>query len=185
MDIVNNVLQICNNDQLREIFFQGQLDKLYQECFSEPPYREYFSPGQVWNIMATYIKYGLLFINQNPAGQVTGFVASVPLKIEPEVLALAKPFGFGDEQDWYAADLGVAKSSRRQGLGRKLTLLMVENTPAKRILLRTSKLNLASRQLNESIGFRLVPGLTQVVLQERQNGKTEEDERIFLAYEKE
>ncbi|MDO5561590.1 MAG: GNAT family N-acetyltransferase [bacterium] len=184
MNAPSNIVQILSNDQLREIFYQGQLDKLYQQCFSEPPYCEYFSPGKVWEIMTSYIKHGVFFISHDQAGQATGFVASIPLKDEPEVLALAKPFGFNEEEDWYAADLGVAKSARRQGLGSRLSLTMVDNTPAKHILLRTSKLNLASRQLNEAVGFRLVPGLTQVVRQERQNGKTEDDERIFLVYDK-
>lgn len=176
--------QVTNHQQLRKLLVEGKLIQLYQECFSDPPYEELFSEEEVASYMKDYLDTGVLIVCQSTDGTIVGFAASVPLTQEPEIGKLAESFDFNSNQDWYFADLGASKLLRRHGIGSSLTSELINLTPAQKIVMRTSEFNFASQKCNQSVGFKLIPGMVQEVSQTRQNGEIRRDRRIFLAYKK-
>ena len=82
----------------------------------------------------------------------------------------------------YRRNLGVDDEYRRSGVATQLVLKRLNDMPPGSIaVMRTSVRNEASRKLYEQLGFRMVEGAFQNVMQRRVDGSEVEDTRLFLA----
>lgn len=169
--------------ELESAFKQGLID-LYKSVFSEPPYEESFDDEQVTHIFETLFLQGMVLLAREHTDAVIGFCASLPLVLEREIALLAADFDIQVEKAWYFAELGVALTHRRKGIAQQLVLSLIENTPSPTLVMRTASENIASQQVNAGVGFQVIPGMEQTVVQERTNGTVAEDIRIFLRHDK-
>jgi hypothetical protein len=54
--------------------------------------------------------------------------------------------------------------------------------PVRGLLSRTKKINTASLKVHKKLGYRIVPGMTQVVKYQHLSGENRQDERVFMKY---
>lgn len=179
-------IQMKEHKNLDLLLNNGIIFKLYEDCFKDPPYEESFTPGEINSLFLDYLEKGILmFCTQENKENIIGFVAAIPLKYETEIASLAKNYGYDPSNDWYYADIGVAKEFRGNKIGRHLAQEIIKLIPANKIIMRTQEKNIASLSCHKEIGFKVIDGMQQSVKKERTSGIKVEDKRIFLYYNKE
>jgi ribosomal protein S18 acetylase RimI-like enzyme len=178
-------LQVQTEDELRTRLAGGDVTRLYQACFAEPPYEELCEAAFIEEQFLQYVQNGILLLGQDAATkEIVSFLAATPLCCAAEIAALAEPYGFDPQKDWYLADLGVSKAHRRNGIAQKMGRKMLSLIPAQRVLMRTQENNTPSQVCHQKMGFSIVPGMTQFVQTLRITGETKTDKRIFLSITK-
>jgi ribosomal protein S18 acetylase RimI-like enzyme len=80
----------------------------------------------------------------------------------------------------YLADLGVAASHRRQGIGAELVRLGWQQHPVKPMLLRVSACKSEAIALYEKLGFARLPGLEQRPEYRQQDGSLKTEPKFLM-----
>lgn len=174
------VVERVRDDRL-ELLRASELTGLYRTLFSRAPYFESFSDEEAYALFRTYASTGLLYIAR-VGSRIIGFGAALPLSSQPEIASILAARQVSAARCWYMADLGVDDEYRRSGVATQLVLKRLNDMPPGSIaVMRTSVRNEASRKLYEQLGFRMVEGAFQNVIQRRVGGSEVEDTRLFLA----
>jgi ribosomal protein S18 acetylase RimI-like enzyme len=103
--------------------------KLYQKCFSEPPYNEDWSYESVAELWDQHISNGLIGIclsEGSVIGFVTGYQASMKItddidQLLTETSNSGKSLDFDLETTVYVSELAVSMEYRRQGIAKIMT----------------------------------------------------------------
>lgn len=173
------VEKVTKQDELNQLY-QGGLITLYQDIFSQPPYLESFTANEVQQFFDEYLQEGLLFVSRDERS-VVGFGAAMPMNKVSSVVEVLRANEVNTQNMWYMADLGVAASLRRNGIGKKLVEARLQKMPQGSIaVMRTSIENLPSQTLYRSLGFETLPNVRQFVEGTRIDGESYSDERLFM-----
>jgi ribosomal protein S18 acetylase RimI-like enzyme len=171
----SNLIDILNNKGLK---------KLYQSCFRELPYNEYLPDKEVDDIFEQYVNDGILRIvypNSNP-NEIIAVCASLPLGVKKKIYDFLHPHGYGEEYI-YIADVAIAPSYRRRGIGKKLLKELMEATPDRKFILRTHEANNKGKKLYEQMGFKVIPNLFMPNDHVSNDGKINPYNHVFMIYE--
>lgn len=170
--------QVKKKDDLGKALNSG-LDTLYQDIFSKAPYFEKFENDEIRSIFSEYMNDGMLFVTRED-DKVIGFVAALPIDSVPEIKTMMSSSGYDMDNCWYMADLGVSHEYRRNGIGKRLTSMQVEQLRGQDILLRTSVNNIIAQSLYYGLDFRRLNNIYQNVEQARVDGSVVTDQRLFM-----
>lgn len=174
-----------SSEKLQHVLDDGSVFDLYNACFADPPYEEFYSEEKIRSLFLSYWEKGLLlFCFEREKKEIIGFAAAVPLKYETEISELSKSYGYDPFNDWYSADLGIKKGFRRKGIATQMVKSLIQYIPSKRLIMRTQENNVASQACHMKLGFRIIEGMEQDVSIERISGDVKVDKRIFLSYDK-
>ncbi|MFZ2024917.1 MAG: GNAT family N-acetyltransferase [Microgenomates group bacterium] len=179
-------VEAVTTDATLQSAFKTGLIKLYQQTFAAPPYLEQFSDADVRSTFTEYLKEGMVYLAKSK-DTVVGFGAMLPIQnaLPEDMLSQFAQRGFDLPNTWYAADLGVDRLFRNKGIGTALIKARLEKVKNGTVVMRTNENNPLSRTIYESLGFTVVPNLTQTIIGKRQDGSTKSDTRIFLSNRKE
>ena len=151
-------------------------EKVYR-VFSEPPYNEEYTEGEIEEIFNEYNQSGYIYGAYNE-DECVGLVA-----IERGAKK-DQPVSFEDENIMYLADVAVLDKYRRTGLGSQLMLYAVLQSKAlgyKKMYMRTlEKGKSMSYGIAKKIGFKQIPNVFQDVERERTDGTIGTLKNIFL-----
>lgn len=174
--------QVACPKDLESALDKGGLTSLYKDIFAESPYFESFTDEEVKNIFGEYVRDGMLFLAKSDNGEIIGFGAAVPMISVPAVARDAGIQPKDADRTWYMADLGVKNEMRYRGIGKNLVLSRLERLRGLTVVMRTSIYNIASQSLYRSLGFQVIPDVSQTVEGPRTNANVPtKDERLFMS----
>lgn len=174
------IQRISDINRLEQELTDNGLASLYRDAFGKAPYYEQFTDEEINEIFKAYIERGVLIVTRGNDSVVTGFVAGLPLDEEPRVSEITRPFLASAINPWYFADLGVQENLRRRSMGKTMTRRLLTEMQSDCVVVRTSDNNLISQALFRNVGFQPMAGVFQEVEQERIDGTTRTDRRIFF-----
>lgn len=171
-----------------------ELVALYRTVFAEPPSSQWWSKESVVAMFESYFQTGSI-LGAFSGDVLVGFAVVQPLAsasiigqqtwIEPEQKwrsldwQLLDEFGLAPDCG-YLADLGVAASHRRQGIGSELVRLGWIEYPDKPMLLRVSACKTEAIGLYEKLGFARLPGLEQRPQYRQQDGLLKTESKFLM-----
>ena len=182
---MNNLelLTVDSGQQMAELFTKIEFFEIYTECFAQPLYEEYFTAEEVVTLFRSYGDRGLIIICMDTElSRCAGFVAAVPVTEDAEIAAIVKTNGLEPADYWLIEEVGVGKAYRHRHIFANMEQELRQKIAAKGILSRTQKENIASLKAHKKLGYRIVPGMTQLVTYKHLSGEVRQDERIFLKY---
>jgi ribosomal protein S18 acetylase RimI-like enzyme len=159
--------------------------QLYQNLFSQPPYEEKFTNEDVINEFEDYFKLNKEWIFfAKDKWKIIGFGVVVPIMNSAVDKVLSEKIvqqWWDKEKCYYMADLWVDPEYQRYSIGTDLVLSRINSLPkGSIIIMRTSLNNYKSQGLYKKLWFQRIEDTIEKVKQERIDGTTTEDERLFL-----
>lgn len=182
---MNNLelITVDSGKKMVDLFAKIELYEVYLECFAQPPYEEVFSAAKVADVFARCADKGLIILCLDAEiDRCAGFLAAVPLAEDKEVAELAAAQGLKGEDFWFLEEGGVGKAYRHRKIFSSMEQEMRGKIPVKGLLSRTKTENVASLKAHKKLGYRVIPGMTQLVNYQHLSGENRQDERIFLKY---
>ncbi len=182
---MNNLelLTVDSGQEMADLFAKIELYEIYLECFAQPPYEEYFTAADVQQLFARYADKGLIiFCMDSELYRCAGFLAAVPLAADQEVAQIAQTHGLPVDEYWFLEEGGVGKAYRHRQIFSSMEQEMRQKIPVKGLLSRTKTTNTASLKAHKKLGYRMVPGMTQLVQYRHLSGDMRQDERVFMKY---
>lgn len=182
---MNNLelLTIDSGQRMAALFTEIELYEIYLECFSQPPYEEYFTADEVARLFRSYADKGLIVLcMDSELARCAGFLAAVPLKDDVEIARIAQNNGINPEDYWFLEEGGVGKAYRHRQIFSSMEQELRRKISAKGIVSRTKATNTASLKAHKKLGYRIVQGMTQLVTYKHLSGEIRQDERIFMKY---
>lgn len=182
---MNNLelLPVDSGKKMAELFARVELFETYMECFALPPYEEHFTAAEVEQLFARYAEKGLIILClDTELYRCAGFLAAVPLTEDQEVAQIAQESGLNAADFWFLEEGGVGKAYRHKQIFSSMEQEMRQRIPVQGLLSRTKKINTASLKAHKKLGYRIVPGMTQVVKYQHLSGEERQDERVFMKY---
>lgn len=173
--------------QMASMLDMGLAD-LYRSVFSEPPYLEKFTLDEVSEIFQDFLKEdGHVFVVQDPAQAMkpVGFVVSLPLKVEFNVVALTGK-KLNVEKTAYIAEEGVGSSVRRQGLSGRMKNLLLKTCGMDgfdKVLLRTSINNYRQISAVNKAGGVVLSNTFQDIARHRLDDSVSNDRNSFYLFD--
>ncbi|MCT7989046.1 GNAT family N-acetyltransferase [Laspinema olomoucense] len=171
-----------------------ELVALYRAVFAEPPSSQWWSKESVVAMFECYFQTGSVLGAFSSEGLV-GFAVVQPLA---SASIIGQPTWIEVEQRWrsldwqlldefgllphcgYLADLGVAASHRRQGIGAELVRLGCQQYSDKPMLLRVSACKSEAIALYLKLGFARIPGLEQRPEYRQQDGSLKTEPKFLM-----
>ncbi|MCT7996250.1 GNAT family N-acetyltransferase [Laspinema olomoucense] len=181
-------LGLLERDRLEELV------ALYRTVFAEPPSSQWWSKESVVAMFERYFQTGSVLGAFSDEGLV-GFAVVQPVA---SASIIGQQTWIETEQKWrsldwqlldefglapncgYVADLGVAATHRRQGIGAELVRLGLRQYPDKPMLLRVSACKSDAIALYLKLGFARIPGLEQRPEYRQQDGSLKTESKLFM-----
>ena len=182
---MNNLelLPVDSGKKMAELFAKVELFETYMECFALPPYEEQFTADEVQQLFARYAEKGLIILCMDTElYRCAGFFAAVPLSEDQEVAQIAQASGLNVADFWFVEEVGVGKAYRHKQIFSTMEQELRKMIPVQGLLSRTKKINTASLKAHKKLGYRIVPGVRQVVKYQHLSGEERQDERVFMKY---
>ena len=182
---MNNLelLTVNSGKEMVDLFTKIDFYETYLECFALPPYEEYFTADEVENLFERYADKGLIILCiDTELYRCAGFLAAIPLSEDAEVAQIAKNSGLHVEDFWFLEEGGVGKAYRHKQIFSSLEQEMRIRVPVPGLISRTKTINTASLKAHKKLGYRIVPGMSQVVKYQHLSGENRQDERVFMKY---
>lgn len=181
---MNNLefITVDKASKMAELFAKVQLFEVYRECFSEPPYEEYFTAAEVEKLFESYADKGLIIIClDKELYRCAGFLAAVPLSQDETVAAIAAEHGLQVSDYWFLEEGGVGKSYRKHQIFAAMEEELRAKITVPLLLSRTKTINKASLKAHFKIGYKIIDGMTQRVEYQHISGEIRSDDRVFMA----
>jgi len=177
------LLTVDTEKKMAELFNKIELYEIYMECFAQPPYEEYFTADEVKKLFARYADKGRIILCLDmELYHCAGFLAAVPLAEDQAVAQIAVNHGLSLDDYWFLEEGGVGKAYRHRQIFSSMEQEMRQKIPVKGLLSRTKTTNHASLKAHKKLGYRMVPGMTQLVNYQHISGEQRQDERVFMKY---
>ena len=181
--MINNLefITVDNPVSMAELFAKTQLFETYLECFSEPPYEEYFTAEEVEKLFKNYADKGLIiFCLDQEIYRCAGFLAAVPLAKNEAVAAIAAENGLAINDYWFIEEVGVGKAYRKHQIFSDMESELRKKIDVPKLLSRTKTINEASLAAHKKLGYEIIPNMTQRIEYQHLSGEIRSDDRVFM-----
>ena len=171
------------NKKNYEQYKHGYIE-LYKDIFSKAPYFEVFTDEEVKEVYKLSLLNSTISLLAIKDYKIIGFALGIQLSIhnDEKFKKLTKKY-FKLDKVLYNAELGVLPEYRNLGIGSKLVnerMLFAKDMGYEIICMRTKKEGSMSISLYEKLGFKVLKGVEEVSITQKNILLSKEDIRIIL-----